>query len=694
MAISTNTSALEPPRLLAGVTLMYWGGMTGEALVALIIAVLLEGKNWVKWSWDFDSAAYVKAFQVSLGLLGLVLLMVWLDEINHNSLYQVMKWFPLCFLPVELAQRYGKSDRMNLNTFFYFSRQRMRQDIKEGRTVNPMKINTGYPYLFGVIVVASCSSRMDIYVHIAMLVLIAAVISAVSVKRGLSWKRLTWALPMMLLVAVWIQSEVSAIYKSYVASGRAFQDQGQAESSPHRSTLGQLGDMKQSQEIQWRMWGDDVPEYLRLNCYNKHHGVMWSYDYKSDDEEFETMEDAFENGPGIELGGEGAGLFVFDAAHEAIIENVEIPRKIFTLRGKGQSDTVESIVPAAQGTVAINKMAGDNVFPTVHPLGVLKLINRRAIINYELWTTDQNLLDSKPDKKIDLNIHKSCIDAVKSLSSEMQLSSIPFPQDKVEAIRDFFMMEFTYALHFEVPKTDHFSSDITRFMAKGNRRGHCEYFATTAALLLRNEGIPTRYCIGYVAREKDGDTWLMRGSHAHAWCSAWIDGKWQIVDLTPPDWLSQENEKNQAAWSQGFKDWFQSVKQDFMIWRTNEDNKSLMDTVMWILGGLLLAWFGYRLFKAKAKQGDEDECNGSTLDYELPKEMELLETQLSLVIGKRPLSQTFLRWVYEAETKLDHDLFSKLKRLVNLHEESRFGGKNKSLEISESSSNIQSLLKK
>ncbi|MFT6794800.1 MAG: hypothetical protein ACJAR1_002816 [Rubritalea sp.] len=691
MLSDSHSSALEPPRLLAGVTLLYWGAMTGEAFIALIIAVLLEGKNWVKWRWDFDAMSYVKAFQLSLGLLGLVLFLVWLDEVNHNSLFQVMKWFPLCFLPVELSQRYGKNDKMNLNTFFYFSRQRMRQDLKEGRSINPKKINTGYPYLFGVLVVASCTSKMNIYVHITMLILMTIVILSVSIKRGLGWKRLIWALPMTLLVSVWMQSETAAIYKSYAANGSAHKDPDLGESNPHRSTLGQLGKMKLNSEIQWRMWGDDVPEYLRLNSYNKHHGVLWSYYYKSPADDINTMEDAFDSRIGIELGSEGSGLFVFNAEHEAIMERSGSAPKMIKLRGKGQSDTIESIVPAAEGLVAVSEMAGEDVKAAVHPLGVLKLINRKAIIDYQLWSTDQNLLDSEPENTLDLAIHKSCKKAVALLSDEMQLSSYESSADKVNAIRDFFMQEFTYALHFDVPKTDFQGSDIERFMLT-DRRGHCEYFATTAALLLRQQGIPTRYCVGYVVREKNADTWIIRGSHAHAWCSAWIGGKWVIVDLTPPDWLSLESEKNGVSWAQDFKDWFQNIKQDFLIWRSNEENKSLMNLVMWVLGVIPLLWFSYKLFKVRVKQVDSENLSGSVSSFTVPEEFEIIENKLSLVIGSRPVAQTYHSWVNSASSKVDEKLFVRLVDLVTLHEQSRFGGVDKAQEITRLSQEIKSLL--
>lgn len=691
MELGSKSSALVPPRLLAGVTLLYWGAMTGQAFVALIIAVLLEGKNWVKWSWDFDDASYVKAFQMSLGLLGFVLFMVWLDDVDRNSLYQVMKWFPLCFLPIELAQRYGKNEKMNLNTFFYFSRQRMKQDIKEGRSINPKKINTGYPYLFIVMVVASCASRMDIFVHVAMLGLMSAVILAVSVKRGLGWRRLVWALPMMLLVVLWIQAETAAIYKSYMASGRAFKDPAEGESSPRHTNLGQLGEMKQSPEIQWRMWGDDVPEYLRLNSYNKHYGGGWRYDYEVDERGFETIVEAFESGPGIEIGGDGNGLFVFRTEYGAMLEDPGVARSKFTLRGKGQSDTEQSIVPSAEGLFAIDKMAGGGVTPYVHPLGVLKLVNRKAIIDYELWNTDQNLLDSEPDE-LDLEVLEHYEEPVAELSEEIGLGGILDARDKVNAIGDFFMMEFEYALHFEKPKIDYTGSALEGFMRVGGRKGHCEYFATTAALLLRSEGIPTRYCTGYVAREKDGDTWIMRGAHMHAWCSAWIDGKWEIVDLTPPDWLSLQSEKGEMAWTQGFKDWFQNIKQDFSIWRSDEDNKSLMDSLMWVLGIILLIWFAYRLFRSRSRREGANSEVVAALSYEIPKEFGFIEDRLSSVIGERSVAQTYVNWVEGAKNKIDVDLLGHLVHLMNLHEESRFGGQDKSLEIAEMSETVKSLL--
>ena len=692
MLSDSKSSTLVPPRLLAGVTMLYWGAMTGEPVIALLVAVLLEGKNWVKWSWDFDDSAYVKAFQISLGLLGFVLLMVWLNEVNHNSLFQVMKWFPVCLLPIELAQRYGKRRELKLNTFFYFSRLRMKQDIKEGRDVDPNTFNTGYPYLFIVLVVASCTGQVNVFVQGAMLIIISAVIVAVSVKRGLGWKRLIWAIPVMLFISVWIQIETATLYKTYKAKFSSHSQPGEGDSSPHLSYLGQLGNLKENNKIHWRMWGENVPQYVRLNSYNKCFESGWSYDYKADkNQDFEDMDEAFDSRGGVEVGGDGAGLFVFNTDHEAMVSDVSVSREVIKLRGAGQSDTEQSIVPSAEGLFAIANMAGDNVIPAVNPVGVLKLVNRSAVIDYELWNTDFNLLDSKPDLEVDLKLGKSVVDPVTRLSNEIGLDGIESIRDKVNAIRDFFILEFTYALHFDVPKTNLRGSNLERFMHE-DRRGHCEYFATTAALLFREQGIPARYCIGYVVREKDGDAWIMRGAHAHAWCSVWIDNKWEIVDLTPPDWLSMENQNKPVDWSQEFKDWVQNVQQDFTVWRADEKNKSLMSLLMWLLGVILLGWFGYKLYKSRAKEDLKASGMSTAMRYKLSKEFKSIEGDLSLMIGERAEAQTYYKWVNGAKNKLDSELLEKLLALVLLHEESRFGGKDTSSEMLKLCDDVKSLV--
>jgi hypothetical protein len=75
------------------------------------------------------------------------------------------------------------------------------------------------------------------------------------------------------------------------------------------------------------------------------------------------------------------------------------------------------------------------------------------------------------------------------------------------------------------------------------KAGHCEHFATALTLLLRALGIPARVASGFYGGERVDDVYVIRGGDAHAWTEAFIDGKWQRLDATPPD-----SREAQASW--------------------------------------------------------------------------------------------------------------------------------------------------
>jgi transglutaminase-like putative cysteine protease len=70
------------------------------------------------------------------------------------------------------------------------------------------------------------------------------------------------------------------------------------------------------------------------------------------------------------------------------------------------------------------------------------------------------------------------------------------------------------------------------------RKGHCEYFASSMAVMLRSLGIPARLATGFqsgVFNPVSG-LWLVRASDAHSWVEAWIPGHgWTTFDPTPAD---------------------------------------------------------------------------------------------------------------------------------------------------------------
>jgi hypothetical protein len=91
---------------------------------------------------------------------------------------------------------------------------------------------------------------------------------------------------------------------------------------------------------------------------------------------------------------------------------------------------------------------------------------------------------------------------------------------------------FTYSLnqpelHGQVP--------IEAFLFT-EKRGHCEYFATALALMLRAVGIPSRNVTGFVGGEYNqfGGYYGLRQSDAHSWVEALTNDRgWIILDPTP-----------------------------------------------------------------------------------------------------------------------------------------------------------------
>lgn len=95
---------------------------------------------------------------------------------------------------------------------------------------------------------------------------------------------------------------------------------------------------------------------------------------------------------------------------------------------------------------------------------------------------------------------------------------------------------------------------IARFLdttVAGERFGHCEYFATAMAILLRAYGIPARVVSGLVGHKQVGEgKWELKGKDAHAWIEVYYGGAgWITYDPTPP-----EGESTEEAFSQPEED--------------------------------------------------------------------------------------------------------------------------------------------
>ncbi|MDA7951529.1 MAG: transglutaminaseTgpA domain-containing protein [Pirellulaceae bacterium] len=108
-------------------------------------------------------------------------------------------------------------------------------------------------------------------------------------------------------------------------------------------------------------------------------------------------------------------------------------------------------------------------------------------------------------------------------------------------------------------------TDPTEEFLKIHRSGHCEYFASSLALMLRSQGIPTRVVSGYRGGDYNtvGSYYVVKQANAHSWVEAYLpsdqlpasyqndprfaEGGWLRLDPTPSTTDSGESEVVSAA---------------------------------------------------------------------------------------------------------------------------------------------------
>lgn len=104
---------------------------------------------------------------------------------------------------------------------------------------------------------------------------------------------------------------------------------------------------------------------------------------------------------------------------------------------------------------------------------------------------------------------------------------------RIRKLKQHFEANFTYELGVELGR----SRDPVLDFLTDKRRGHCELFASATALLLRTQGIPTRYVTGFVCAEPHPNNkyWVARLEDAHAWVEAYVpeEDRWVLVETTP-----------------------------------------------------------------------------------------------------------------------------------------------------------------
>ncbi|MEY4615145.1 MAG: hypothetical protein RJB66_105 [Pseudomonadota bacterium] len=138
----------------------------------------------------------------------------------------------------------------------------------------------------------------------------------------------------------------------------------------------------------------------------------------------------------------------------------------------------------------------------------------------------------RPRRNSESEIHftQSTSPQVIQLVGELRKNSSS-PESLEKNITDFFA---DHRFQYTLSPMDGGELSLADFLFK-TQKGFCEHFASAAALLLNESGVPARVVVGYLGGDYNpiGNFWTIRQKHAHAWVE-YVDStnQWHRYDPT------------------------------------------------------------------------------------------------------------------------------------------------------------------
>ena len=159
-------------------------------------------------------------------------------------------------------------------------------------------------------------------------------------------------------------------------------------------------------------------------------------------------------------------------------------------------------------------------------------------------TADKEPIAPLPDNLRAVYLQLPALDVRIPALTHRIVGSSTDPAIQARLIENHLRTEYGYTLELPTSEPD----DPLAFFLFHRRKGHCEYFASAMAVMLRVEGIPSRVVTGFQSGIYNpiSKSILIRTSDAHSWVEAWLPGRgWITFDPTPPD----PNPQRVSAWT-------------------------------------------------------------------------------------------------------------------------------------------------
>jgi transglutaminase-like putative cysteine protease len=583
------------PRFLLGLAIVFWGWQTGFGLISIVAAILVEAGQWNQNPWDLEETDFRRIANLCAILLLVLIGYLIIAQLWMEALYRFLLWLPLVFLPIVLAQVHSTQNRIPLKSLLILFDQHPR--------LRHTRLDLRYPY-FGICIV-SASAVVDVETqllsyYLGMTVLVGA---WVIFQR---WQQLKGQQPQALrrTLALSLACFLCAASFGFVTQNSVHELHLKLENqaiqwlssfltqsldpTERDTAIGKVGSLKLSNQILFRVSGQTVPPLLREASYNRYQAGVWvTIDgefFPVSTDESATQWDLRPNAQqflGQQLNPKSKSELKEPAP------TITEPLKTIVIHDRLQNKKGLLKLPHTAQIVQNFPASGMNR----NPYGTVKVESESDAVGYEVafLETESNPLASLDQWPLaaDLEVPPLEQSALRRILDEMGITSAtPAPQAAQRMI-EFFQAEFRYSLDLIEPPNR--AAALQDFLLN-HRSGHCEYFASAMALLLRELGIPARYAVGFSIHEfspLEGQ-YVVRARHAHAWTIAYWNHHWVTLDPTPSDWRTAEAEAV-PAW-QKLQDWTSWLKFAFTQGFQNLRDSDLLRWWWWVIIPIVLIY--------------------------------------------------------------------------------------------------------
>ena len=632
---------MKLPPLYLTAFLILWGAGTDHLIPALVMAAGIELSNIIQRRWDMSRRDINRVSNFCLLLLigGLIYYIAGVEV--KRPLISLLQQLPLVFAPLVFVYLYSTRRELTLLELF-----RLRVGPVHPVSTPLLRFDPVYVYAFIVLLAASAGHSNRYLFFSGMAVLTAW---SLYLRRRLR-PNVVWAVLLIVtLTAAFGLQE--GIYRGYHRLRAHFNEMltrmVRQRYRLHRSrqALGTVHDRKGKGGIIMRVklsFPYREPVYLRGRTYNRYHNGYWLL-YKV------PMRTVVPTGDGSRWILAGSS-----AADKGKRLTVSLPM--------GKSRRHLPLPPAAQRlrNLPVTYLGRNR-------LGDVEAENGPPLAEYRVLFGRTDQLRGSPTYS-DLWVGPAQRQVFGPVAAHLNGGDAA---DTVRRVESFFQRDFRYTL--DPVETTGRRSPLDTFL-NIRRAADCEYFATATVLLLRLNGVPARYVTGYMAHDysRMEQRFVVRRRDAHAWCEAWVNGRWRLIDTTPAVWLSA------VAADDGIErrvaDMASFVFYRLARWWWNHGSAAVKD-YLWLLIIPLSLILLFRLYFRKAarkldhakrsRRGSEGGRGSKSPFY-------AVLARLEARYGRRPQGMPLARWLDELEENGAPEAVPARDHLLPLHYRCRF----------------------